>query len=322
MSFDRSLLATVTEIHGPVARIVVAEVYGSAPREAGTAMLVWADGLSGTIGGGALEWQAIAAARAQIACGRESAVQRLPLGPALGQCCGGTVTLVTEIWTAARLAGLSDALPGFARRVEGEAQMPLALRRSLAHARRAGTLPRPAFSHGWLIEPVATEPRALWIWGAGHVGRAIAAVLAPLPDFAITLIDTSESRMPESLPDGVSRIVAAEPARLVRHGPKKADHLIVTFSHEIDFSLCHALLQHGFSRCGLIGSATKWARFRSRLAKLGHMPAQIDAIACPIGDPTLGKHPQAIAVGVAAQLLKPAEATQSTKKGKRLVTGA
>lgn len=322
MSFDRSLLATFTETHGPVARIVVAEVQGSAPREAGTAMLVWADGISGTIGGGALEWQAIAAARAQIARGTESAVQRLPLGPALGQCCGGTVTLVTEVWTAARLAELPHTLPGFARRVEGEAQMPLALRRSLAHARRAGTLPRPAFSQGWLIEPLAAEPRATWIWGAGHVGRAIAAVLAPLPDFDITLIDTSESRMPGSLPDGVRGLIAAEPARLVRHAPKEAEHLILTFSHEIDFALCHALLLHGFSRCGLIGSATKWARFRSRLAKLGHAAAQIDAIACPIGDPTLGKHPQAIAVGVATQLLKPAQASQSTKKGKRLVTGA
>ncbi len=79
---------------------------------------------------------------------------------------------------------------------------------------------------------------------------------------------------------------------------------MLTFSHALDLELCHRLLGHGFARLGLIGSATKWARFRSRLAALGHAPAEIARIDCPIGDPTLGKHPQAIAVGVAAELLR------------------
>jgi xanthine dehydrogenase accessory factor len=62
-------------------------------------------------------------------------------------------------------------------------------------------------------------------------------------------------------------------------------------------------LTHGFSACGLIGSATKWARFRSRLAALGHLATSIDRIDCPIGNPSLGKHPQAIAIGVASAFL-------------------
>ena len=105
---------------------------------------------------------------------------------------------------------------------------------------------------------------------------------------------------------------AAEPTRLVRHAPGMADHLILTFSHALDLDLCHALLGHGFGGCGLIGSATKWARFRSRLAGLGHDPASIARIACPIGDPALGKHPQAIAVGVAAALLSSRAKAQSS----------
>ncbi|HEY0274759.1 MAG TPA: XdhC family protein, partial [Paenirhodobacter sp.] len=94
--------------------------------------------------------------------------------------------------------------------------------------------------------------------------------------------------------------------------PADARHLILTFSHALDLDLCHRLLRHGFSRCGLIGSASKWARFRSRLSALGHSDAQILRIACPIGDPTLGKHPQAIAVGVAAALLRDLTAASGT----------
>jgi xanthine dehydrogenase accessory factor len=91
---------------------------------------------------------------------------------------------------------------------------------------------------------------------------------------------------------------------LADHAPTDAEHLILTYSHALDLDLCHRLLRRGFLSCGLIGSATKWARFRSRLTALGHDAAAVGRIRCPIGDPALGKHPQAIAVGVAAELLK------------------
>lgn len=92
-------------------------------------------------------------------------------------------------------------------------------------------------------------------------------------------------------------------------------HLVVTYSHALDLALCHALLGHGFAALGLIGSASKRARFRARLAALGHAPAQIDRIDCPIGDPALGKHPQAIAIGVAAALLSTAAAARGRAAG-------
>ena len=82
----------------------------------------------------------------------------------------------------------------------------------------------------------------------------------------------------------------------------------MTFSHALDLELCHRLLTHGFTRCGLIGSATKWARFRSRLTTLGHGADRIAQIDCPMGEPALGKHPQAIALGVAVQMLRPSAA--------------
>ena len=98
-------------------------------------------------------------------------------------------------------------------------------------------------------------------------------------------------------------LVAADPAQAVKHAPDGAAHLILTYSHEIDLALCHAILSRDFHSAGLIGSATKWARFRTRLAALGHPSAQIARIACPIGDPALGKHPAAIALGVATAMM-------------------
>lgn len=232
-------------------RVTVVSARGSTPREAGAQMLVTETGLEGTIGGGALEWQAMAEARRRLADGSGAVERDVPLGPGLGQCCGGSVRLRFE----------------------------------------------PADS----LDTSAGAP--LWIWGAGHVGRALVAVLAPLPHVAITWVDTAPERFPEAIPRGVTRMVAADPPRSMPHAPADAHHLILTYSHDIDLGLCDAALRRGFASCGLIGSSTKWTRFRKRLGALGHGPEAIARIGCPIGDPGLGKHPQAIAVGVAAMLL-------------------
>lgn len=301
--FDLLGLAQAVGQHGRVARVVIAAHSGSAPREMGAAMLVWATGQSGTIGGGALEHQATLAARAQTESVR---VTRIPLGPALGQCCGGAVTLVTEVYDAATL----PEGPVVARSLDGSS-MPLSVKRLLAEARNQGTMPAPHLLQNWLIEPVLQPTRQLWLWGAGHVGRAIAAVMAPLPDLHITWIDIAPDRFPDAIPGGVTLLPAPDPAAAVALAPQTAEHLILTFSHILDLELCHRLLNHGFLRCGLIGSATKWARFRARLAALDHSPDQIARIVCPIGDPGLGKHPQAIALGVASAFLRQGQAREA-----------
>lgn len=303
MSFDADILATAIARQGRIARVVVAEVEGSAPREIGAAMLVWPGGQSGTIGGGTLEFEATARARATLAEARDR-LDRLPLGPALGQCCGGAVTLLTEVWDAARLEAATGEV--IARPLPGPAtELPLAVARLLNAARAQGEAPRPGIVAGWMVEPRTRPARSLWIYGAGHVGRALVDVLAPLPDIAITWVDTAPDRFPEAIPPRVTQLVAATPADVVRYAPPRAEHLVMTYSHAHDLEICHQILRHGFRGAGLIGSKTKWARFRSRLRQLGHEDAQIARIACPVGDPSLGKHPQAIAVGVAAALLRP-----------------
>ena len=288
MTLDARRLRRALAGHGPVARVVVAGTRGSVPREAGAEMLVRADGQDGTIGGGALEFEAARVARAMLAApgGASPRLTRHPLGPALGQCCGGAVGLVTE------LVAEVPAGPWRALRVEGRAPEP-----------PAGGPTRIA--DGWLMEAVVEAGEPLWVWGAGHVGRALVATMAPLGRFDLAWIDVAEDRFPPGAP---GRVVAADPPALAARAPILARHLIVTHSHAIDLALCHALLRRGFASCGLIGSATKWARFRARLRALGHPDAAIEAIDCPIGEPALGKHPQAIAVGVAAEMLRPVAA--------------
>ena len=297
--FDLEGLRAAVQAQGRVARVVIAAFAGSSPREVGAAMLVWESGQSGTVGGGALEWQALGRARAMLAAGG-ARLDAEPLGPKLGQCCGGVVTLLTEVYGAAEVAALSGGV--VARCVSGGA-MPLAVARMLDGARGSGVLPAPQLVQGWIVEPVLQPAREVWIWGAGHVGRALAAVLAPLPGVRITWVDVAAERFPEVVPEGVRVLPVAEPARAVALAGAGAEHLVLTYSHALDLAICHALLSRGFGRVGLIGSATKWARFKTRLGALGHAGAQIAQIDCPIGDPALGKHPQAIAVGVAAQFL-------------------
>jgi xanthine dehydrogenase accessory factor len=274
MSFDLAALAAAIDRHGPVVRVVVARTAGSTPREAGTAMLVWSDGQSGSIGGGALEWEAARKARDLLAGEADRQMMVMPLGPALGQCCGGSVTLLAERFTALTLPA---RLP-FARPLNPDSPVVSREPPHTALHPRAGI----AVTDGWLIEAGATPARPTWV------------------DFAA-------SRFPDTIPQTVTRLVAAEPARVVPFAPANADHLILTHSHELDLAICHAVLGHRFASAGLIGSATKWARFQSRLAALGHGAEQIARIACPIGEPELGKHPQAVAVGVAAAMLRPAQ---------------
>lgn len=279
---DLSELQEAVQRHGSVRRVVLAEVRGSTPREAGAAMILTPEGQIGTIGGGRLEYDATGWARGA------TGVRRLALGPAIGQCCGGSVTLVSEQIDAQALATLTG--PAWLRRVEGTSPFPGKLARRIARQEGAGKGPTITMENGWLIEPLHRPGQTVVIYGAGHVGGALADILDPLPDVALVLADSRDPVLPN-------------PFEALATAPDHAAHLIVTHDHALDLELCHRLLARSFGFAGLIGSATKWARFRKRLMQLGHASAQIDRIHCPIGEPALGKHPQTIAIGVAQRLL-------------------
>ena len=304
MPFDRAALAQAVAAHGTVARIVLVQVKGSAPRPAGTSMLVWAGGASGTIGGGQLELQSMRDAAAMLAGGPRSKLTRAALGPAMNQCCGGAVTVVTERFDAATVEALPDTYPDIYLRAVDPAAPPLAdsFRAKIDRASGSATPLAITLHGGWLAEPLWQPSRQVVIHGAGHVGSALARILAPLPQFRVTLADPRPGYL-DDLPEGVSGVDGPWGAAL-HSAEDDAAHFIMTPAHDDDLDLCHRLLQRDFAFGGLIGSDTKWARFRSRLAALGHAPEQIARITCPIGARQFGKHPQAIALGVATQLLQ------------------
>jgi len=295
--------------------VTLAQAQGSSPREVGARMVVAPDGkFTGTIGGGALEWGALAEAQALLA--HDGAmVTKLDkaLGPDLGQCCGGRVLLTIEKFGAAD----RDAVATLAR-AEGEGVLT-----TIAAVGSDGRLVRraaeaaegPAYetrADGSVRERFGEEPTAFYLFGAGHVGRALTVALAPLP-FAITWIDTRPGAIPEQFPVNVTAITQGDPAALLARAPDGAFIAVMTHSHALDLDLVIAALgADRFPYVGLIGSDTKRARFTSAMRKMGMVDATVDRLICPIGLTTIqDKAPAAIAASVAAQVLIAREALQA-----------
>lgn len=297
----------------PVAMVTVIAAEGSTPREAGARMLVGPDGLSGTIGGGHLEHRAADQARRLLDTDRAWAVQDYPLGPFLQQCCGGHVRLLLERLDDRSAGWLKavDAAYAAGRRFELEARFhadrldrvlmaqetewPGAL--EPVRLSRQGRRPRIEPGDA-LVERIDARRPTITLFGAGHVGKAIAQALQPLP-FRLDWFDSRE----EAAGPGVA---VQDEARLVEAAAQAEIALILTHNHELDYRLTRAVLTGGqFRYCGLIGSKTKRARFVSRLKTDGVDEAAIARLTCPIGLPSLkSKAPEVIAVGVAAQLLE------------------
>jgi xanthine dehydrogenase accessory factor len=154
------------------------------------------------------------------------------------------------------------------------------------------------------LEPQVRHP--LYMFGAGHVGRAVYRALQPLP-FSLHWFDERESEFPETDGPHVRMDSASDPLEVVKQAEAGALYLVFTHSHALDYELVKAVLVRGDARyCGLIGSKTKRARFENRLLRERVVTeAGLVALTCPIGVPGIaGKEPEVIAAGVAAQLLQ------------------
>ncbi len=314
----------------PVVRVLVAEVRGSSPREPGACMLLSRAGSHGTIGGGNLEWQAMQAAESLRLAATETAsvtLRRLVLGRELGQCCGGVVQLWLERFTHLDLPLLRRAAGaisgGGCAAIVTEFSREGAVRRRL-ELRSARCPPHLEFAAGSenaiLLESLAAEPASLWLYGAGHVGQALIRILAALP-FDVTWVDSRAELLPDPLPDNVHPLCPQAPTSTVELAPAAARFLVMTHDHALDYSLCRRILERGdFTWLGLIGSKSKGARFRSRLARDGLTPDAIRRLVCPIGVEGVGsKWPAAIAVAVAAQLLQGLESSLDARPGRLAV---
>ena len=306
-----------------VVRVLIAAVRGSSPREPGACMLVSRAGIHGTIGGGNLEWQAMQAAESLLrapAEGRSVALRRLVLGRELGQCCGGVVQLWLERFTPLDLPLLRRAAgvrggAGRAAIVSELSGRGIVRRRLEEQTLRCEPQLQFAASgeSAILIEPLQAEHPALWLYGAGHVGQALVRVLAELP-FEVTWVDSRAELLPGPLPDNVHALCLETPVSTVQLAPAAVRFLVMTHDHVLDYALCRTILERGdFAWLGLIGSKSKAARFRSRLARDGLTPDAIHRLVSPIGVGGIAsKWPAAIAVGVAAQLLQGGECSLGT----------
>ena len=305
-----------------VVRVLVAAVRGSSPREPGACMLVSRAGIQGTIGGGNLEWQAMQAAQSLLLATAQPGavvVRRLVLGRELGQCCGGVVQLWLERFTPLDLPLLRRAAAlvsaGGCAAIISELSGEGRLRRRL-QSEPASYPPlqlREDSEKTLLIETLTAGHAVLWLYGAGHVGQALVRVLAELP-FEVTWVDSRAELLPGPLPDNVHTVCVETPVSTVQLAPAAARFLVMTHDHALDYSLCRAILERGdFAWLGLIGSKSKAARFRSRLARDGLTPDAIHRLVSPIGVAGIAsKWPAAIAVGVAAQLLQGGECSLGT----------
>ena len=292
--------------NGAIVRAVVVQCRGSCPREVGADMLIGESWTEGTVGGGALEHDVIATARAMLAEPSgpwQRSVRTYHLGPDLNQCCGGAAMVLLERFGESerncleRLSGQSDV---------GVVVRPLTSGAPISAAivEQAARLIEGSDGVFTFEEAVTPTSSPLVIYGAGHVARAVVRALDGLP-FSVMWIDIADDRFPNPVPPGVAVIVSAEPAAAVADMGRDAYHLVMTHSHELDEAIVTAVLRHGaFCYLGMIGSETKAARFRQRLARSGNEPDLIKRLMSPIGLAGLaGKAPAVIAASVAADLL-------------------
>ena len=252
--------------HGRGTLVSVASVEGSGPREAGAWMLVFGQEVAGSIGGGRLEFDAIAQARQLLQSGAAGGeLRRYALGPTLGQCCGGVVHLRFEPVTAADLPALQQRL--------ASPRQPLALFGG-GHVGRA------------IVQLCGDLPfDVTWIDSRGEIFPA-----------GVPANVTCEHSEPVQ---GAVRELAPGSLVLVMSFSHAEDLDIVASC------LQRRRERADLPFIGLIGSKTKWATFRHRLQARGFSPAELDAVTCPIGIPGIrGKQPAVIAVAAVAQLLQ------------------
>lgn len=290
--------------------VTVVAAAGSTPRGCGTYMIVDRDGklAQGTIGGGALEFEAIAQARAMLEGAKPAFLQDIPLGPDLGQCCGGHVTLLFERLPIAIKAAevaenpviTTDLTPPFEREIADRARL------SAVGCMDFGAGGRIARRGGrkLLVQEVGQPRQPVAVFGAGHVGRALVRALSPLP-VALRWIDDRADLLDPQVADSAEIVLTASPVDQVDALPAGCFVLIMTHSHGLDFDvLRRALGRVDLGYVGLIGSATKRARFIKRLKGYGLDAAAIGRMTCPIGlAQVTGKDPAVIAASVAVDLL-------------------
>ncbi|WP_313531360.1 xanthine dehydrogenase accessory protein XdhC [Shinella sp.] len=247
---------------------------GSTPRDTDAFMLVSERGIFATIGGGQLEYMAIDHARRALRFGVAAEPMNVPLGPEIGQCCGGRVGLTFTAVT------------------------PLIARDLIARSDRE----------------MASRPH-VYVFGAGHVGDALAMALSLAP-LRVILVDTREDELIASTVPRIETCLTAMPEAVVRDAPAGSSFVILTHDHALDFLIAaEALKRPDAAYVGMIGSKTKRTTFRNWLSReIGH-PDLFENLVCPIGGTAVKDKRPAVIATLAASEIMTAALTWSAKKG-------
>jgi xanthine dehydrogenase accessory factor len=229
--------------------VTVLGVRGSTPRDSGTKMVFAARQFYGTIGGGHLEYRsAEIAAKLLLQKDETQHIEYFPLGPSLGQCCGGSTSV--------------------------------------------------------LFESFKTSNMNIMLFGAGHVGSALAPILEQLP-CRLQWVDSRENLDPSAEQVSADISYSDTPAAEVATMPAGSYFLIMTHNHQLDYKILSAALKReDAAYVGMIGSQTKWRRFQMRLQHQGYSDDLYNSVHCPIGLTEVpGKRPMEVAVSIAGQLI-------------------
>ena len=247
----------------PVMLVTIADARGSTPRSAGARMAVSLREIFGSIGGGHLEFQAICHARRMITGDGTDETVEVTLGPDMGQCCGGRVSL---------------------RLVRADSQTAAAIIEDEAEAARAAPL--------------------VLLFGAGHVGRALATALEPLP-VRVLWADERPDAFPRDVDESME-ITSEEWSDVIGRDQAIAAVVVMTYDHGLDFEITEAALGlEDAAYVGLIGSATKRRRFEIWFTKRGGGRHALSRLVSPIGDfGVADKRPEVIAALVAVEIMQ------------------
>ncbi|MCV3238362.1 xanthine dehydrogenase accessory protein XdhC [Mesorhizobium sp. ZC-5] len=307
MMSDVQNLRDFLAANAATALVEVAGTKGSTPREKGALMLVSPLATFGTIGGGQLEYMAIDKARQMLATfsplegemaakqpegvpsegtvstpraaaatppgrfaatlpsrGRDTqATLDVPLGPEIGQCCGGRVEVLIRMVDATLAAELVRAAE------ESEAQFP-----------------------------------HVYLFGGGHVGKALAMAMALLPVHVVVIETRSEEL--EGMPEAVEKKLTPMPEEMIREAPAGTAIVVLTHDHALDFLIvAEALKRNDAAYVGMIGSKTKKATFKTWFVKnAGGSEAEFSRLVSPIGgDQVKDKRPAVIAALASAEIM-------------------
>ena len=236
--------------------ITLVGVSGSTPRDSGTKMVVSLDKSYDTIGGGHLEYKAIATAQLLLLENKkQQKLEHFKLGSNLGQCCGGTANVLFECFAQANLN--------------------------------------------------------IMLFGAGHVGKAVATILSGLP-CKVSWVDSRIEQFPRAYQNlsgttvgNITTLVSDDPVGEIKEMPPNSYFIVMTHNHQLDFELCQAVMaREDFHYLGLIASDTKWRRFQQRFEHRDIPSTLVERINCPIGlSQVSGKQPMEVAVSIAAEII-------------------